>query len=41
MVDYKGSIDYIGEGRKIRVWRSGSREYTETKKNMKSLGKDK
>ncbi len=31
-VDYKGSIDYIGEGRKIRVWRSGSREYTETKK---------
>lgn len=31
-VDYKGNIDYIGEGRKIRVWRSGSREYTETKK---------
>jgi len=25
-------IDYIGEGVNIRVWRSGDREYTETKK---------
>jgi DNA-directed RNA polymerase subunit RPC12/RpoP len=25
-------IDYLGEGRTIRVWRAGGREYTETKK---------
>ena len=31
-VDAKANIDYRGEGRNIRVWRSGDREYTETKK---------
>lgn len=31
-VDYKANIDYVGEGRNIRVWRVGDREYTETKK---------
>lgn len=30
--DCEVDIDYIGEGRNIRVWRSGGREYTETKK---------
>lgn len=31
-VDTKAEIDYVGEGRNIRVWRSGDMEYTETKK---------
>lgn len=30
--DCEVDIDYVGEGIKIRVWRSGDREYTETKK---------
>ncbi|WP_353097190.1 hypothetical protein [Tissierella praeacuta] len=30
--DCKVDIDYIGEARNIRVWRSGDREFTETKK---------
>ncbi|MDR7855983.1 hypothetical protein [Tissierella sp.] len=30
--DCKIDIDYVGEGRNIRIWRSGDREYTETKK---------
>lgn len=30
--DCQVNIDYVGEGRNIRVWRSGGREYTETKK---------
>lgn len=30
--DCKIDIDYVGEGRNIRIWRSGGREYTETKK---------
>lgn len=30
-VDYKADVDYVGEGRSIRVWRAGGREYTETK----------
>ncbi len=32
LADCKVDIDYIGEARKIRVWRSGDREFTETKK---------
>jgi len=31
-VDAKADIDYVGEGRNVRVWRSNGREYTETKK---------
>lgn len=31
-VDYKADIDYMAEGNNLRVWRSGNREYTETKK---------
>jgi DNA-directed RNA polymerase subunit RPC12/RpoP len=31
-VDTKAQINYVGEGRNIRVWRVGDREYTETKK---------
>lgn len=31
-VDCEVDIDYIGEARNIRVWRSGDREFTETKK---------
>lgn len=31
-VDSQAQINYIGEGRNIKVWRSGDREYTETKK---------
>lgn len=31
-VDAKADVNYIGEGRNIRVWRVGDREYTETKK---------
>ena len=30
--DCQADIDYLGEARKIRVWRAGGREYTETKK---------
>lgn len=30
--DCEVDIDYVGEANKIRVWRSGGREYTETKK---------
>lgn len=30
-VDYMADVDYLGEGRTIRVWRAGGREYTETK----------
>lgn len=30
-VDYEADVDYVGEGRSIRVWRAGGREYTETK----------
>ncbi len=30
--DCEVDIDYIGEARNIRVWRSGDREFTETKK---------
>ena len=30
--DCEVDIDYIGEGVNVRVWRSGDREYTETKK---------
>lgn len=30
-VDYEGDVDYQAEGRMIRVWRAGGREYTETK----------
>ena len=29
-VDYKADVDYVGEGRNIKVWRAGGREYTET-----------
>lgn len=31
-VDTKAEIDYMGEGKNVRVWRTGDREYTETKK---------
>lgn len=31
-VDTKAQVDYLGEGRNIRVWRAGDVEYTETKK---------
>lgn len=31
LVDYEADVDYLGEGRNIRVWRVGDREYTETK----------
>jgi len=31
-VDAKAEIDYVGEGRNIRVWRSFNTEYTEVKK---------
>lgn len=31
-VDYVADVDYLGEGRNIRVWRAGDLEYTETKK---------
>lgn len=31
-VDCKADIDYLAEGRNIRVWRVGQTEYTETKK---------
>lgn len=31
-VDAKAKVDYVGEGRKVRVSRSGDTEYTETKK---------
>ncbi len=31
-VDYEADVDYVGEGRNIRIWRAGGREYTETKK---------
>lgn len=31
-VDCKADVDYVGEGRKIRVWRTSQYEYTETKK---------
>ena len=30
--DCQADIDYIGEARKIRIWRAGGMEYTETKK---------
>ena len=30
--DCQVDVDYIGEGRNIRVWRTGDTEYTETKK---------
>lgn len=31
-VDYKADIDYVGEGRRITVWRSDNREYKQTDK---------
>ncbi|WFA07976.1 hypothetical protein [Tissierella sp. Yu-01] len=31
-VDTKAQINYVAEGRNTRVWRTGDREYTETKK---------
>lgn len=31
-VDSKANIDYLAEGRNIRIWRVGQTEYTETKK---------
>lgn len=31
-VDCKADVDYVGEGRNIRIWRSMGYEYTETKK---------
>lgn len=31
-VDCKADVDYVGEGRNIRVWRTSQYEYTETKK---------
>lgn len=31
-VDSQAQVNYIGIGRNIKVWRSGDREYTETKK---------
>lgn len=38
--DCEIDIDYVGEGRNIRIWRSGNREYTETKKfEIKRKGK--
>lgn len=38
--DCEVDVDYVGEGRNIRVWRSGNMEYTETKKfQIKRQGK--
>lgn len=31
-VDCKADVDYVGEGRNIRIWRTAGYEYTETKK---------
>lgn len=31
-VDAKAEMNYVGEGRRVRVWRAGDIEYTETKK---------
>ncbi len=31
LVDYEADVDYLGEGRTLRVWRTGNMEYTETK----------
>lgn len=30
MYDYEASCDYVGKGTKVRTWRSGDTEYTET-----------